>query len=134
MNDENDEFTREDLMEMIGEFMSGSMTVQSLYRSHLCATIVHRVFDEFGTEGMAELMVKIDDRAEWITDILFDSNDLQDIAFKKYGVYDDEIAIKARHTSAMTELNGKMSRLRKRYAKMIVDEIFEPRPQPEVEA
>lgn len=123
---DDDEFSREDFIEMIGEFMSGSMTVHSLYRSHLISTLVSRVYDEFGSEGMAELMIKIDDQAEWITDILIDSNDLQDLAFKKYGVYDDDISSKARHTDAMHQMNKKITNLRKRYAKLIVDEIFSP--------
>jgi len=126
MSDSDDaEFTREDLIEMIGDFMTGSMRVEDLYRSHLCDTIVHRVFDEFGAEGLAELMIKVENRGEWIVDMLFDSNDLHDAMFKHHGAYDDEITMKARGTMAMAEMNKKIVNLRKRYVKKIVDEIWE---------
>jgi hypothetical protein len=126
MSDSDDaEFTREDLIEMIGDFMTGSMRVEDLYRSHLCDTIVHRVFDEFGAEGLAELMIKVEHRGEWIVDMLFDSNDLHDAMFKHHGAYDDDITSKARGTLAMAEMNKKIANLRKRYTKKIVDEIWE---------
>lgn len=126
MSDSDDaEFTREDLIEMIGEFMTGSMRVEDLYRSHLCDTIVHRVFDEFGAEGLAELMIKVENRGDWIVDMLFDCNDLHDAMFKHHGAYDDDITMKARTTMAMAEMHKKIANLRKRYTKKIVDEIWE---------
>jgi hypothetical protein len=44
--------------------------------------------------------------------------------FAKFGVYDEDITAKARQTNAMYEMNKKIWRLRKRYTKLIVDEIF----------
>lgn len=124
MFEDESEISREDLIDFIGEFMTGSMRVEDVYRSHLCDTLVHRVYAEFGTEGMAELMVKIDGCADWISDMLFDANDLHDQMFKRHGTYDQEITSKARMTMAMEELNKKIWNLRKRYVKKIVDEIF----------
>jgi len=125
MFENEDEITREDLIEMIGDFMSGSMNIEQVYRSHLCDTLVSRVYDEFGTEGLADLMLKIDGRANWITDILFDEADLQDEMFAKFGYFDDDIAFKARSTMKMEELNKKIWRLRKRYTNLIVEEIVQ---------
>lgn len=130
-DDDDSELSHEDLIEMIGDFMTGSMRVEDVYRSHLCDTLVQRVYDEFGTEGMAELMMKIDYRADWITDMLFDANDLHDAMFKRHATFDDEISYKARGTMAMAEMNKKMWNLRKRYVSKIVDEIWEAdNPQP----
>lgn len=123
--DDDAEMTREDLIEMIGEFMTGTLRVEDLYRSHLCDTMVHRVYEEFGADGMAEMMIKIESRAEWIVDMLFDSSDLHDEMFKRHGAYDDDITYKARQTMAMEEMNKKIHNLRKRYVKKIVDEIWE---------
>jgi deoxyhypusine synthase len=125
MFDDDSELSHEDLIEMIGEFMTGSLRVEDVYRSHLCDTLVQRVYDEFGTEGMAELMMKIDSRADWITDMLFDANDLHDAMFKRHGTFDEDISFKARTTMAMGEMNKKMWNLRKRYIGKIVDEIWD---------
>jgi len=47
------------------------------------------------------------------------------VMFKRHGVYDHQIIEKARKTEAMLELNQKIWRLRKKYARAIVDELFE---------
>ena len=122
--DEQD-VSRQELIEFLGDFMSGTMRIEQVYRSHLCETLVRRVFHEFGSEGLAEMMLKIDETGGWISDILLESPYLENAMFDKFGVYDPLVTAKARDTRAMYEMNKKIWRLRKRYAKLIVDEIFE---------
>ena len=129
--------TREDLVNFISEFMTTSMNVDQVYRSNLVETLVGRVFAEFGEDGLCDLMLKIDEQANWISDIVIDSPDLDDLMFKRHGTFDGELVKKARETEGMLELNRKIWRLRKKYARAIVDEIFEkendPSPAPEPE-
>lgn len=120
----NADLNREELIEFLGEFMSGTMRIEQVYRSHLCTTLVNRVYSEFGVEGLAEMMLTIDEKGAWISDILFEAPELEDAMFARFGVYDEDITTKARHTNAMYEMNKKIWRLRKRYTKLIVDEIF----------
>jgi hypothetical protein len=56
--------------------------------------------------------------------IIIENNDLDEILFKKYGVYDDNIVSKARKTEAVQEMNSKIWRLRRKYAKAIVEELM----------
>jgi hypothetical protein len=95
-----------------------------LYRRHYCDIVAHKVYNEFGVDGMCELMMAMDKKADWISDIIIESPDLDNIAFKKYGTFDPELAAKARHTKALQELNEKLWRLRRKYARLIVDEIM----------
>ena len=122
--DEQD-VSRQELIEFLGDFMSGTMRIEQVYRSHLSETMVRRVFNAFVSEGLAEMMLKIDETGGWISDILLESPDLENAMFDKFGVYDPLVTAKARDTRAMYEMNKKIWRLRKRYAKLIVDEIFE---------
>lgn len=117
--------SRQELIEFIENFTSGTMRIEQVYRSHLCETQVRRVFAEFGAEGLVEMMIKIDETGGWISDILLEAPDLENVMFDKFGVYDPLITAKARDTRAMYEMNKKIRRLRKRYAKIIVNEIFE---------
>ena len=134
---EDIEPTREDLVNFISEFMTTSMNVNQVYRSNLVETLVARVFHEFGEDGLCDLMLKIDEQANWISDIVLDSPDLDELMFKRHGTFDGELVKKARETEGMLELNRKIWRLRKKYARAIVDEIFEkendPSPAPEPE-
>ena len=56
---------------------------------------------------------------------------VENAMFEKFGIYDPELTKKARDTRAMYEMNKKIWRLRKRYAKLIADEIFEGNAEPE---
>lgn len=122
--------TREELAVWLSEFMNKSADAEMMYRSHFCSLVVNRVFSEFGYEGMCELLMSIDKQAGWITDIILENNDIDDILFKKFGVYDREAIRKARETEAMGELNQKIWRLRKKYSKLISDEIMGIVPEP----
>ena len=128
---DTEEVSRQELIEFLGDFMSGTMRIEQVYRSHLCSTLVQRVFSEFGPEGLAEMMLKIDETGGWISDILLEAPDLENAMFDKFGVFDPQVTHKARDTKAMYEMNKKIWRLRKRYAKLIVDEIFEETEEPQ---
>lgn len=125
--------TREELAVWLSEFMNKSADAEMMYRSHFCSLMVNRVFDEFGYEGMCELLMSIDKQSGWITDIILENNDIDDILFAKFGVYDKEAIRKARDTNAMSELNKKIWRLRRKYAKLIADEIMGVVPEPKAE-
>lgn len=114
----------EELAVWLSEFMNSTANAGGLYRSHFCKLIVERVYSEFGPEGMCELMMQMDKKAGWISDIIIENSDLDDIMFKKYGVYDGRSIEKARASESMSEMNKKIWRLRKKYAKTIVDELM----------
>ena len=76
------------------------------------------------------MMLKIDETGGWISDILLEAPDLENAMFEKFGIYDPELTKKARDTRAMYEMNKKIWRLRKRYAKLIADEIYEGNEEP----
>lgn len=122
--DENEEIPQDIVAEFVGAFMASGMSAETLYRQHYCDLIAQKVFNEFGLDGMCELMMAMDKKASWISDIILEAPDLENIAFKKYGVFDPDMASKARRTDAIQEFNTKLWRLRRKYAKLIVDEIM----------
>ena len=124
--EEDDTFASpEELAVWLSEFIAQTSDAEVMYRSHFCNMIANRVYAEFGHEGMCELMIAMDKKAGWISDIIIENNDLDEILFKKYGVYDDNIVSKARKTEAVQEMNSKIWRLRRKYAKAIVEELME---------
>jgi|688.fasta_scaffold954105_2 hypothetical protein len=125
--DEEDDETfasPEELAVWLSEFMAQTSDAEVMYRNHFCTMIANRVYDEFGHEGLCELMIAMDKKAGWISDIIIENNDLDEILFKKYGVYDHNIVSKARKTEAVQEMNTKIWKLRRKYAKAIVDELM----------
>jgi hypothetical protein len=69
--------------------------------------------------------MEIDRRANWISDIIFEQSDFNNPMFELHGIYDRDVIAKARETEAITELNKKIWRLRRRYAKLIIEEIIQ---------
>jgi len=120
----DDSMPSEEMAIWVSEFMSSAAEASSRYRQNYCTILANKVFDEFGVDGFCELLMAMDSRAGWISDIIIESSDLDDLMFKKYGVYDQDIVLKARRTKAIDELNGKIWRLRRKYAKLIVDEVM----------
>lgn len=122
--EDGDEPTKEELAIWLSEFMNSASEAEHMYRSHFCDLVVNRVYSEFGLEGLCNLMMSIDKKANWISDIIIENSDLDDILFKKFGTYDNDSIRKARATKAMSEMNEKMWKLRRRYAKLIADELM----------
>ena len=123
--DESDEPpTPEELAVWISEFMSQSQRARNMYRSHFCSIVVNRIHNEFGIEGLCELMMAIDKRAGWISDIIIEDADIHDALFESHGIFDNDAITKARMSREMTEMNKKIWRLRKKYSKLIAEEIF----------
>ena len=125
MSDDSEEFSQEELVGAIADFITANMDVSSVFRSHLVETLVSRVYDEFGDEGLCDMMLKIDERANWVSDILIDGPELDDQMFKRHQAYDHDVLDKARGTQAMMEFNKKIFRLRTKYCRLIVDEIVQ---------
>lgn len=123
--DYDDELSRGELINFLGEFMSSNSNPDVLYRDHLCRIIVAKIFDEFGHDGLCNLMMEIDNKAEWISDIIFEQSDFQNPLFQFHGLFDTHIVAKARQSEAFIEMNKKIWRLRRRYAKLIVQEIVD---------
>lgn len=116
--------SKEELAVWLSEFMSQSQKAQILYRSNFCALVVNKVYGEFGIEGLCDLMLAIDKRAGWISDILIEDADIQDAMFNAHGVFDDQAIVKARLSEELIELNKKIWRLRRKYARLIAEEII----------
>jgi hypothetical protein len=108
----------------LSEFMTAADSAAEVYRNHVVTLIANKVYSDFGYEGFCELMVAMDKKAGWISDIIIENSDLDDIMFKKYGTYDHRVIHRARGTDAIQELNQKIWRLRRKYAKAIVDELM----------
>lgn len=113
----------DELAVWLSDFMSQSQKARTMYRSHYCHILASKVWDEFGIEGMCELMMAIDKKAGWISDILIEDADIHDALFTTFGIYDNDAIIKARMSREMLELNKKIWRLRKKYSKLIAEEI-----------
>ena len=121
--DTGEQPTKEELAMWLSEFMSQGQRAQSMYRQHFCQIVVERLFEEFGVDGMCELMMAIDRRAGWISDIILEDADIHDALFKHHGIYDDKAIVKARECGEIVELNKKIWRLRRKYSRLIADEI-----------
>lgn len=130
-SDDEDFAPSAELAVWLSEFMSQSQKAQRLYRSHFCNMLVNRIWEEFGVEGMCELMMSIDKRAGWISDILIEDTDIHDALFNVHGIFDDDAIVKARMSKELIEMNKKIWRLRRKYAKLIAQEIVTGAQSPE---
>jgi len=131
---EFNEVTREGLTNFIAEFIATASDADTTYRKNYCHMSVSRAYNDFGYEGMCEMLVAIDNRANWVSDILIEASDIDNHLFNKYGIFSNDVMRKARQTEAMFEMNQKIWSLRKRYSKKIADEIYKMESEEEKKA
>jgi hypothetical protein len=67
---------RNELLNYLSEFMREGRHMEKMYRENFCELVVNKIFEDFGYEGLCNLMVKIDGKANWISDILIENSDL----------------------------------------------------------
>lgn len=130
---DSDAPTPEELAVWLSEYMTQSQRAQALFRENLCSIVVDKIWTDFGVEGMCELMMAIDKRAGWISDIIIEDADIHDVMFTSYNTFDDDAIMKARMSEQLVELNKKLWRLRRKYAKLIAEEIMHGKNKPEEE-
>lgn len=103
--------------------MDGESAEAFNYRKDLCVILANKIKDEFGLEGLCEMLSAIDGTAGWISDILIESSDVDDVLFQEYGIYVDNSLDLARKTKAMEQFSKSLWRSRRRYAKLMATEI-----------
>jgi hypothetical protein len=104
--------------------MDGESEQAMAYRRDLCLILAGKVKSEFGIEGLCELIGGIDIAAGWISDILLESGDIDNHLFSEYGVYMENSIDLARKTESMKKFQRSLWSTRRRYAKMMAEEIY----------
>ena len=104
--------------------MDGESQQAMAYRRDLCLILAGKIKSEFGVEGLCELIGGIDANGGWISDILLESGDIDDVLFAQHGVYIQNSIDLARKTEAMKKFQRALWSARRRYAKMMAEEIY----------
>jgi hypothetical protein len=104
--------------------MDGESEQAMAYRRDLCLILAGKVKSEFGIEGLCELIGGIDIAGGWISDILLESGDIDNHLFSEYGVYMENSIDLARKTESMKKFQRALWSARRRYAKMMAEEIY----------
>lgn len=123
MDGESSEYP-DPLFDHLAAAMDGSSLEAHSYRRDLCFILAGKIKDEFGIEGLCDMLGGIDITAGWISDILIESSDIDDVLFKEYGIFVDNSLDLARKTQGMQKFQKSMWSMRRRYAKLMAEEIY----------
>lgn len=108
----------------LAQAMDGESIQAMEYRRDLCQILAGKIKFEFGVEGLCELISSIDVSGNWVSDILIESGDIDNVLFEQYGVYMDNSIDLARKTVAMRKFHKSLWSARRRYAKMMAEELY----------
>lgn len=123
MDGEPNEFP-DSIFDHLAAAMDGESLQAFTYRKDLCFILAGKIKGEFGVEGLCELLSGIDATAGWVSDILLESADIDDVLFREYGIYIDDSLDMARKTQAMKKFQKSLWSMRRRYAKLMAEEIY----------
>lgn len=118
------EFQHDSVFDYLAEAMDGESLLAFEYRKDVCLLLAGKIKTEFGIEGLCELIAGIDTTAGWVSDILLESSDIDDVLFEEHGIYVEESINLAKKTTAMKKFQKSLWASRRRYAKMMADEIY----------
>ena len=123
MDDEPNEYP-DAIFDHLAAAMDGESIQAYSYRKDLCFILAGKIKDEFGIEGLCDMLGGIDTTAGWISDILIESGDIDDVLFKEHGIYIENSLDKARKTQGMKKFQKSLWSMRRRYAKLMAEEIY----------
>jgi hypothetical protein len=78
----------------------------------------------FGDEALLELLVAIDRKGRWETEIIAEQADVDNILMSKYGAFDDEMWEKIQDTKAWAEMHREVFTVSKKWIETAIDEVM----------
>lgn len=61
------------------------------YRRQICRRLARQTYNQFGLEGLFDLLNGIDDAGSFSSVVIAEKSEIENYLFTKYGVFDDDI-------------------------------------------
>lgn len=95
-----------------------------LFRGTFARHVVDGIYEMFGDDALLELLVAIDRKGRWETEIIAEQADVDNILMAKYGAFDDEMWEKIQDTNAWKELHREVFDVSKKWIETAIDEVM----------
>ena len=95
-----------------------------LFRGTFARHVVDGIYEMFGDEALLELLVAIDRKGRWETEINAEQADVDNILKAKYGAFDDEMWEKIQDTKAWAEMHREVFTVSKKWIETAIDEVM----------
>lgn len=71
--------------------VNAAIDPQNSFRRTFCRRLAKQVFNQFGQEGLLDLLTGIDIAGKFVSVVVADKSEIEDYLFKEHGVYDEDM-------------------------------------------
>lgn len=61
------------------------------YRREICYRLVRQTYNQFGMEGLYDILTGVDNIGKMASVVVSDKNEIEDYLFSEYGIFDQDI-------------------------------------------
>lgn len=94
--------------EKIHKLIESAVNPKAHYRRSICRRLAFQTYNQFGTEGLFDLMSGIDDAGQFQTVIIADRDEIDNYVFQKYGTFDNDMFEKIQLSEEWNEFIANM--------------------------
>jgi hypothetical protein len=117
-----EEFKPENLHKLV----ESAVNPKAHYRRSICRRLAFQTLNQFGTEGLFDLMSGIDDAGQFQTLIIADRDEIDNYLFQKYGIFDNDMFEKVQLSEEWNEFLGTMMEQGSAVLEKIIQSEVEP--------
>lgn len=99
-----EEFTPENLHKLV----ESAVNPKAHYRRSICRRLAHQTYNQFGIEGLFDLLSGVDDAGQFQTVIICDRDEIDNYVFQKYGTFDNDMFEKIQISEEWSEFTASM--------------------------
>lgn len=70
------------------------------YRRQICRRLAHQTYNQFGIDGLLDLLSGIDDAGRFNSIVVIDRDEVDNFLFENYAIFDPEMFLKVQMTEA----------------------------------
>lgn len=84
---EDDGLTPDKLQRLVDSAVNPTLA----YRRQICRRLARQTYNQFGLEGLFDLLGGIDDAGSFCSVVVAEKSEIENYVFNKYGVFDNDI-------------------------------------------
>lgn len=84
--------------ERLHKLVSSAVDPSGAYRKQICKRLAHQIYNQFGVDGLLDLLGGIDDAGRFASVVVADRDEIDNYLYCEYGTFDKDIFDKVQMT------------------------------------
>jgi hypothetical protein len=95
------------------------------YRREICFRLVRQTYNQFGMEGLYDILTGVDNIGSMTSVVVSDRNEIENYVFEKYGIFDPDMFEKMQLSQDWEDFMGELLEWSSQRIADIIDKVIE---------